>query len=114
MTRMQAPRPPDLHRRLLLLWQRTPPAAWLREFKAMLADRRRGTRVNVLIGWPSELTVADIAALGVRRISVGGALARAAWGGFMRAARTLAEQGSFAGFQDAASGAELNAQFAAR
>jgi 2-methylisocitrate lyase-like PEP mutase family enzyme len=70
--------------------------------------------VNVLIGWPSELTVADIAALGVRRISVGGALARAAWGGFMRAARTLAEQGSFAGFQDAAPGAELNALFAAR
>jgi 2-methylisocitrate lyase-like PEP mutase family enzyme len=70
--------------------------------------------VNVLIGWPSELTVADIAALGVRRISVGGALARAAWGGFMRAARTLAEQGSFAGFQDAAPGAELNALFARR
>jgi 2-methylisocitrate lyase-like PEP mutase family enzyme len=70
--------------------------------------------VNVLIGWPSELTVADIAALGVRRISVGGAMARAAWGGFMRAARTLAEQGSFAGFQDAAPSAELNALFAAR
>jgi len=70
--------------------------------------------VNVLIGWPSELTVADIAALGVRRISVGGALARAAWGGFMRAAKLLAEEGSFAGFQDAAPGAEMNALFAAR
>jgi 2-methylisocitrate lyase-like PEP mutase family enzyme len=70
--------------------------------------------VNVLVGWPSELAVADIAALGARRISVGGAMARAAWGGFMRAARTLAEQGSFAGFQDAAPGAELNALFAVR
>jgi 2-methylisocitrate lyase-like PEP mutase family enzyme len=70
--------------------------------------------VNALIGWPSELTVADIAALGVRRISVGGALARTAWGGFMRAAKLLAEQGSFAGFKDAAPGAELNALFETR
>ena len=70
--------------------------------------------VNLLIGWPSELTVADIAALGVRRISVGGALARTAWSGFMRTARSLAEQGSFAGFQEAASGAELNDLFVAR
>jgi 2-methylisocitrate lyase-like PEP mutase family enzyme len=45
--------------------------------------------------------VAEIAALGVRRISVGGALARAAWGGFMRAAKMLAEQGRFDGFGDA-------------
>jgi len=67
--------------------------------------------VNALIGWPSELRVADIAALGVRRISVGGALARTAWGGFMRAARMIAEQGSFAGFEGAAPGAELNALF---
>jgi len=67
--------------------------------------------VNALIGWPSEMTVADVAALGVRRISVGGALARTAWGGFMRAARLIAEQGSFAGFEGAAPGAELNALF---
>lgn len=66
--------------------------------------------VNLLVGWPSELTVADIAALGVRRISIGGALARAAWGGFQRAAQQLA-QGRFDGFADAASGAELNAFF---
>lgn len=70
--------------------------------------------VNVLIGWPDELTVQDIAALGVRRISVGGALARCAWGGFMRAARLVAEQGSFAGFQEAAAGTDLNALFARR
>lgn len=66
--------------------------------------------VNLLVGSTSELTLQDIAALGVRRISVGGALARAAWGGFMRAARTL-EQGRFDGFADAASGVELNALF---
>jgi len=69
--------------------------------------------VNVLIGWASELTVADVAALGVRRISVGGALARAAWGGFERAAKALAE-GRFDGFADAASGAALNEFFARR
>jgi len=67
--------------------------------------------VNLLVGWPSEFTVADIAAMGVRRVSVGGALARAAWGGFLRAARGLAEEGRFDGFAGAASGDELNATF---
>jgi len=66
--------------------------------------------VNLLVGAPSELTMKDIAELGVRRVSVGGALARAAWGGFIRAARTLAD-GRFDGFADAAPGAELNAFF---
>jgi 2-methylisocitrate lyase-like PEP mutase family enzyme len=68
--------------------------------------------VNVLVGWASDLTVKDIAALGVRRISVGGALARAAWGAFQRAARRIAEEGRFDGLADAASGQELNAFFA--
>lgn len=63
---------------------------------------------NLLVGWPSDLTMHDIAALGVRRVSVGGALARSAWGGFIRASRLLAEQGKFDGFADAASGQELN------
>ena len=63
--------------------------------------------VNLLIGTPSELTVADAAALGVRRISTGGALARAAWGGFIRTARQIADAGSFNGFADAAPGAEI-------
>lgn len=67
--------------------------------------------VNVLIGWASDLTLQDLADLGVRRVSVGGALARAAWGGFMQAARVLAEQGRFDGFADALPGAELNALF---
>jgi 2-methylisocitrate lyase-like PEP mutase family enzyme len=68
---------------------------------------------NLLLGYPSELTVADAAALGVRRISVGGALARSAWGGFMRAARLIAGEGSFSGFADAASGSELDEFFRA-
>ena len=59
--------------------------------------------VNLLVGYAAKASVAEIAALGVRRISVGGALARAAWGGFMRAAKMLAEQGRFDGFADAAS-----------
>ncbi|MGE3703451.1 MAG: oxaloacetate decarboxylase [Hyphomicrobiaceae bacterium] len=67
--------------------------------------------VNLLVGSTSELTLQSIAALGVRRVSVGGALARAAWGGFMRAARMLAEEGKFDGFADAASGKELNSLF---
>lgn len=67
--------------------------------------------VNLLVGWASELTMQDISALGVRRVSVGGALARSAWGGFMRAARLIAEQGKFDGFAHAASGNELNSFF---
>jgi 2-methylisocitrate lyase-like PEP mutase family enzyme len=67
--------------------------------------------VNLLLGAASGLSVDDVAALGVRRISVGGALARAAWGGFMHAARLLAEQGSVAGFDGAAAGSELDAFF---
>jgi 2-methylisocitrate lyase-like PEP mutase family enzyme len=66
---------------------------------------------NLLVGSTSELTMPVITALGVRRVSVGGALARAAWGGFMRAARMLAEEGRFDGFADAASGRELNSFF---
>ena len=69
--------------------------------------------VNVLIGWASELNVADLAALGVRRISVGGALARTALGAFLRAARRIAEEGRFDGFADAAAGKDLDAFFAA-
>ena len=69
--------------------------------------------VNLLIGFNADLTLPDIAALGVRRVSVGGALARAAWGGFMRAAKLIIEQGKFDGFADAASGATLNSVFRA-
>jgi 2-methylisocitrate lyase-like PEP mutase family enzyme len=66
--------------------------------------------VNLLQGWPG-LSVAEATDLGVRRISVGGSLARAAWGGFMRAAREIAEQGTFNEFGKGAPGAELNKMF---
>jgi 2-methylisocitrate lyase-like PEP mutase family enzyme len=69
--------------------------------------------VNVLVSADLGLTVADLADLGVRRVSVGSALARAAWGGFIRAATAIAEDGSFAGLDDAASFATLNDVFAA-
>ena len=69
---------------------------------------------NLLVGWPSELTVKEIEALGVRRVSVGGALARCAWGGFIRAARSLAAEGTFTAFSEAASGNELNVLFQSR
>ena len=69
---------------------------------------------NLLVGWPSELTVNEIEALGVRRVSVGGALARCAWGGFIRAARSLAAEGTFTAFSEAVSGNELNALFQRR
>jgi 2-methylisocitrate lyase-like PEP mutase family enzyme len=67
--------------------------------------------VNLLVGSASELTLKEISALGVRRVSVGGALARSAWGGFMRAAKLIAEQGKFDEFASGASGRELNSFF---
>jgi 2-methylisocitrate lyase-like PEP mutase family enzyme len=66
---------------------------------------------NLLVGSASELTLDQISALGVRRVSVGGALARSAWGGFMRAARSIAEHGTFGEFAAAASGRDLNELF---
>jgi 2-methylisocitrate lyase-like PEP mutase family enzyme len=67
--------------------------------------------VNLLVGAPGELTLAQIADLGVRRVSVGGALARAAWGGFMRAAREIAEQDGFGGLAGAPTHQSLNELF---
>jgi 2-methylisocitrate lyase-like PEP mutase family enzyme len=69
--------------------------------------------VNLLVGFSSDLTVNDIAELGVRRISVGGALSRAAWTGFMRAAKLIAEDGKFDGFANMPPNAEINALFRA-
>jgi 2-methylisocitrate lyase-like PEP mutase family enzyme len=71
--------------------------------------------VNVLISSNScNLTVAQLADLGVRRISVGGALARAAWGGFIAVAKEIHERGSFASFAEATPFGELNDLFAER
>ncbi len=64
--------------------------------------------VNLLVSSPIGLSVAEIAALGVRRISVGSAFARAAWGGFLRAAREVAGPGSFAALADAEPFGALN------
>jgi 2-methylisocitrate lyase-like PEP mutase family enzyme len=68
--------------------------------------------VNVLVATASQVTLPELAALGVRRISVGSALARAAWGGFASAAKRIAE-GRFDGFDQAMSGAELQNAFRA-
>lgn len=66
--------------------------------------------VNLLIG-ASGLSVHEAAALGVRRISVGGSLARMAWAGFMRAAKEMAEQGTFGELAGGYAGGELNKMF---
>ena len=65
--------------------------------------------VNVLAGAKgSSFTVENLAAAGVRRISVGSALSRAALGAFLRAAREIADKGTFTFGEQAASFAELN------
>jgi len=66
--------------------------------------------VNVLVGGDFT-TVAELAKLGVRRISVGGALARTAWSGFMSAATEIARDGTFRGLASAAPFAEVNSLF---
>jgi methylisocitrate lyase len=66
--------------------------------------------VNVLVGGDFT-TVAELAELGVRRISVGGALARAAWTGFLEAAREVADRGTFAGLGRAVPFSKINSLF---
>ena len=68
--------------------------------------------VNVLAG-SAPFTVAELSAVGVRRISVGGALSRAALGAFLRAAREMKEKGSFTFAADAVSFKELTEMFSA-
>ncbi len=67
--------------------------------------------LNVLVGGDFT-TVKELAALGVRRISVGGALARTAWKGFLDAAREIAELGTFTGLAKAIPFDEINQSFA--
>jgi 2-methylisocitrate lyase-like PEP mutase family enzyme len=76
-----------------------------------LVDAVRPKPINVLVVRDSGLSVADIAALGVRRISVGGALALAAWTGFTSAAQKLRSEGSFAGFASLVSYPDINGFF---
>lgn len=66
--------------------------------------------VNVLVG-TDFTTVSQLADLGVRRISVGGALARAAWGGFLAAAKEIATTGTFKGLAQAVPFVEINSAF---
>ena len=68
--------------------------------------------VNVLVG-SDFTTVAELSAAGVRRISVGGALARAAYGEFLEVAREIAEHGTFAGLTRGVPFAEINSAFPA-
>jgi 2-methylisocitrate lyase-like PEP mutase family enzyme len=66
--------------------------------------------VNVLVGGDFS-TVARLAGAGVRRISLGGALARAAWTGFLDAAREISEHGTFTKLEGAVPYSEMNAAF---
>jgi 2-methylisocitrate lyase-like PEP mutase family enzyme len=67
--------------------------------------------VNFLMAAATDLTVNDLTRLGVRRISLGGTLARAAWTGFTRAALEIANEGKFASLAGTVANAELNAFF---
>ena len=69
--------------------------------------------VNFLAGWAMEFKVSDIAAMGVRRISVGGSLSRAAMHAFVKTATQIANEGIFDGFDGLTSNAELNKFFSA-
>jgi 2-methylisocitrate lyase-like PEP mutase family enzyme len=64
--------------------------------------------VNVLMSSNTGLRVADLAEQGVRRVSVGSALARAAWSAFIRAAKAIADEGAFTGFDGSIPFADLN------
>jgi methylisocitrate lyase len=66
--------------------------------------------VNVLVG-SDFTTVAELAEAGVRRVSIGGALARAAWTGFLHSAREIAEHGTFTSLARAVPFAEINRTF---
>jgi 2-methylisocitrate lyase-like PEP mutase family enzyme len=68
--------------------------------------------VNVLAGLGGDLDVATLSALGVKRISVGGALARAAIGEFLRSATEMRDKGTFTFTAEAAKSGELNGIFA--
>lgn len=70
-----------------------------------------GKPVNLLIAAPGQMSVQQAASLGVRRVSVGGALARSAWAGFLHAAEQMLGAGSFDALPRSPSGSELNALF---
>jgi 2-methylisocitrate lyase-like PEP mutase family enzyme len=69
--------------------------------------------VNFLMATATELTVSELAGLGVRRISLGGTLARVAWTALKKVAREIADEGRFASLAGTIANAELNAFFSA-
>jgi 2-methylisocitrate lyase-like PEP mutase family enzyme len=87
------------------------PGIYQREEIKALTTALAPKPVNVLVSRNTGLTVADLAELGVRRISVGSSLARAAWTRFMEAAKDIATEGRFTSLDGLASFAELNALF---
>ena len=87
------------------------PGASDREAIAAILSAVHPKAVNILMGSNNGLRVMDLAEMGVRRISVGSSLARAAWTGFIRAAKLISAEGSFAGFDETVPYGELNAFF---
>ena len=70
--------------------------------------------VNVVMGLQGvQLSLADLSAIGVRRVSVGSALSRAALGAFLRAAREMREHGTFGFADEAVSYREISGMFTA-
>jgi 2-methylisocitrate lyase-like PEP mutase family enzyme len=90
------------------------PGIRTREEIAAVVEAAAPKPVNVIRSSAAGLSVAELAALGVRRISVGSALARAAWGVFMKAAQEIMTDGRFDALAGAAPNAELNKLFRTR
>ena len=89
------------------------PGVAKREEMRQMVEAAAPKPVNILVSADLGLRVYDLAEMGVRRISVGSALARAAWSGFIRAAKEIAEQGSFGAFAELTPFAELEQFFRA-
>lgn len=87
------------------------PGIRTREQIEMIVKELSPKPINVLLNGPL-FTVAEMADLGVRRISVGGALARVAFGAFMKAAREIADSGTLGGLTQAVPHPEINGLFA--
>ena len=90
------------------------PGIRTREEVAAVVQAAAPKPVNVIRASAAGLNVAELAALGVRRISIGSALARAAWGVFMKAAQEIFNDGRFDSFAGATPNADLNKLFRAR
>jgi 2-methylisocitrate lyase-like PEP mutase family enzyme len=90
------------------------PGIRTREEVAAVVEAAGPKPVNVIRASAAGLSVAELAALGVRRISVGSAFARAAWGAFMKAAQEVLTDGRFDALAGAAPHTELNNLFRGR